>query len=118
MYLGVATASVRNYQRGATILKVNITEFSDMGKNGEIYRILTDREPISIKFWIVVPKSLQQLAVSDAELLGVSYYSITSPWLAVLVQSQYIVFCNYNALAVIYYTADNLDLTCYNGTTI
>ena len=70
-------------------------------------RLLTDREPVQPKYWVVVPDQLKGLPVSDAELLGISYYSQDYPWLAVLVQSKHIVFCQYSYLSVIIQSADD-----------
>lgn len=55
LYLGVTQVASRGGARGATIFKVNITEFEDMRANGETYRVLTDREPVLNKYWIVMP---------------------------------------------------------------
>ena len=65
-----------------------------------------------------MPIGLEDLYVTDTELLGISYYSKEYPWLAILLQSKSIVFCQYSFLAVIYTEATNLDLPCMNGTTI
>lgn len=89
-----------------------------MRLNGETYRVLTDREPVSAKYWIVVPDVLTGLPVTDVELLGISYYSQDYPWLAVLVESKHIAFCQYSYFSVIWTSADNQNLPCINGTVI
>ena len=55
-----------------------------MQTNGEHYRVLTDREPIQTKYWIIVPTALQSLPVTDIELLGITYDSNDYPWFAIL----------------------------------
>jgi hypothetical protein len=118
LYLGVTEVASRGGKRGATIFKINITEFEDMKANGETYRILTDREPVLSKYWIVVPQQVQNLPVTDVELLGITYDSNDYPWLAVLVQSRHIVFCQYSYYSVILNSATDQDLPCLNGTII
>jgi hypothetical protein len=57
-------------------------------------------------------------AITDVELLAISYYSNKSPWLAVLVQGETIVFCKYLYIVVILSGADDADFDCTNGTSI
>jgi hypothetical protein len=85
LFMGIAHIRDRGYQRSATILKLNVSEFDDMKAKGEYYRVLTDREPISPKYSIVVPEGLSGMDVTDVELLGISYSPFDYPWLAVLV---------------------------------
>lgn len=92
-----------------TILKVNITEFVDMVYLDEVWRQVSDREPVNSKYWIVLPQKLRGLPVTDMELLGVTYTTKDYPWYAVLVQSQHIVFCQYSYLQLIISQVDDQD---------
>lgn len=64
-FFGISHIRDRGYQKSATVLKLNVTEFDDMKAKGEYYRILTDREPISPKYSVVVPDGLSGLDVID-----------------------------------------------------
>ena len=103
----------RGYQRGPTIIRIDLTQFEDLKRRGEYYRFLPPgSELVDLKYWINVPDSVKGLEVIDVELLGISYYSQDFPWLAVLVQSKYVVFCQYSYLLVILTPGSNQNLAC------
>lgn len=84
-----------------------MTEFLNMKGQGITYNVLTDREPVDCKYFIVLPSSQSGKNVSDVELLAISYYSSSYPWLSVLVNTNTVVFCQYSYLLVILQYAED-----------
>jgi hypothetical protein len=84
-----------------------MTEFLNMKVQGLTYNVLTNREPVDCKYFIVLPTELSGKNVTDVELLAISYYSSDYPWLSVLVNSKTLVFCQYSYLVVILQNAED-----------
>lgn len=113
LYLAVAQVPARATKHAnAVILRVNMSEFEDMANKQEYVRVTLTRQPVRCKYWISMPDELYNLPITYVDLLPISLYTFKLPWFTVLVQGQYIMFCQYIYGVIITKQEENVNYDC------
>jgi|LauGreDrversion4_2_1035121.scaffolds.fasta_scaffold44980_6 hypothetical protein len=60
-----------------------------------------------------MPPELKDLPVTYVDLLPISLYTFKYPWFTVLVQGQYVMFCQYGYGQIILKQEENVDYQCF-----